>query len=380
MSLASGLTDPVRSARLDSTTLTVVTQTPVGDFDDAALPFRVVRQPGFGTLVKLIWRADVIHLAGPVFLPMLFGFLFRKPVVVEHSLYQAVCPNGLLLDERTKTTCPGHFMAGRYSECLRCNAASVGWQKSLSLLLLTFPRRLLCQKVARNIGPTEHVTRRVALPRTVTIQHGVPELPSAQTRDDSSAPVTFAYVGRLVSKKGLDLLIEAAHRLVLDTRAFKLKFIGDGPERAALEAAVDSLALRQVVTFTGFLRAQELESAMSDVAALVMPSVWEETAGLAAMEHMMRGRVVIASDIGGLAEVVADAGLLFPLADILGLVSCMKRVIDQPGLARLLGEKARARATRIFLDRRMVDEHAAVFGELLSDGSVSTPSQNATAA
>ena len=44
---------------------------------------------------------------------------------------------------------------------------------------------------------------------------------------------------------------------------------------------------------------------------VVMPSQWEETAGLAAIEQMMRGGVVIASDIGGLGEVVSEAGLRY---------------------------------------------------------------------
>ena len=185
-----------------------MTPTPAGTMNDAALPFGIVRRPGFVTLIRLLCRADVIHLAGPAFLPMLLGLLLQKPVVVEHSSYQAACPNGLLGDERTKTTCPGHFMARRYLECLRCNAATVSWWESLTMLLFTFPRRWLCGKVARNVSPTGHVGRRVALPRAVTIYHGVPPLLSAHRSGDQQLvpPLCFAYVGRLVSQKGRTLL------------------------------------------------------------------------------------------------------------------------------------------------------------------------------
>jgi rhamnosyl/mannosyltransferase len=96
-----------------------------------------------------------------------------------------------------------------------------------------------------------------------------------------------------------------------------------------------------------------------------MPSIWEETAGLAAMEHMMRGRMVIAADIGGLGELVDGTSLKFPAGDIDALACCMKRVIDDPGLARALGQKARQRAEQLFVMERMVAEHFELYRSLL---------------
>jgi glycosyltransferase involved in cell wall biosynthesis len=180
-------------------------------------------------------------------------------------------------------------------------------------------------------------------------------VPSAQ------AATTFAYVGRLVSEKGLHSLVEAAQRLRRWNCNFCIKFVGDGPERSSLQAAVAAMGLCAHVVFTGYLHDRELEEALNDVAAVVMPSIWEETAGLSAMEHMMRGRVVIATDIGGLGEVVDGAGLKFPLGDIDALAGCMKRVIIEPELARTLGEKARVRAREIFSERRMIADHLALY-------------------
>jgi hypothetical protein len=48
----------------------------------------------------LIRRANVVHLAGPALLPLLLARLFRKPVVVEHHGYQAICPNGSVKSAR----------------------------------------------------------------------------------------------------------------------------------------------------------------------------------------------------------------------------------------------------------------------------------------
>ena len=370
MSLAKGLVD-VAGGGFEGAELTVVTPTPRAQSGDDSLPFRVIRQPSLCQLVGLIRTSDVIHLAGPCFLPMLLGLLLGKPVVAEHSLYQAVCPNGLLLDERTRTICPGHFMAGSYRECLRCNRANLGWWKSLTMLLLTFPRRWMCQKVRQNIAPTSHVDRRLNLPRTVTIYHGTTQPLNVPQNGEShlAQPLCFAYVGRLVSKKGLDLLMEAAGRLHASGCAFRMKVIGDGPERVRLEKTVDALRLRPQVTFTGFLQGQNLAKAMSDVAVVVMPSIWEETAGLSAIEHMMRGRTVIATDIGGLGELVGDAGLKFPLGDAASLASCMLHVLQESRLTQALGERAKQRAQTFFREERMVAEHLAVYRELLGASS-----------
>jgi glycogen(starch) synthase len=118
------------------------------------------------------------------------------------------------------------------------------------------------------------------------------------------------------------------------------------------------------VHFAGYLRGEALEKELKEVAVLVMPSIWEEVAGLAAMEHMMRGRMVIATDTGGLGELVDGTGLKFPLGDIDGLTFCMKRVIDEPNLVKTLGEKAGERAQTIFGEERMFAEHLALYSEL----------------
>ena len=100
---------------------------------------------------------------------------------------------------------------------------------------------------------------------------------------------------------------------------------------------------------------------LRDVQAVVMPSVWEETAGLAAIEQMMRGRLVIASDVGGLGEIVGDAGLKFPPGDAGALADCMRKVLRDPSLIESFGRKARERALRLFTRSRMTEEHARLY-------------------
>ncbi len=351
--------------------VTVVTPAAPGDFDDTRLPFRVVRRPSLRQLMQLIRAADVVHLAGPALLPLLLARLARKPVVVEHHGYQAICPNGLLLHEPTRAACPGHFLGRNYLECVRCNSATLGWLGSLRLLLLTFPRRWLCGRAARNIAPSTHIGNRMALPRTVTILHGIE--PTSDFRcsspSDASRPLCFVYVGRLVQEKGVDVLLRAAEQLVGRGYDFHLKIIGDGPERARLEEMADCCGLRGRVVFTGFLHGDDLSAALRGADVAVMPSIWEEVFGMAAAENMMRGRLVVVSDIGSLGEVVGEEGLKFRSGDAAALADCLQQILNSPELVSNLGGRARARALLLFRTHHMVAQHLQVYGSLLDQGA-----------
>jgi glycogen(starch) synthase len=353
--------------------VTLVTPTPAGGMDDTKLSFRVVRQPSTAEIWHQLQDADIVHLAGPCLRPMLLGLALRKRIVVEHHGYQAVCPNGLLLEEPANAICPGHFMAHRYHKCLRCEATSVGWTKSVFELLLSFLRRWACKWVALNLPISHHLQKRIRLPRSRVVYYGITDLqrdtkPFHEERDKSGMPsATVAYVGRLVKEKGLPVLLQAARQLKTAGSGLRLKIIGDGPERANLQESVIVLGIDKEVDFTGQLQGDGLQAALEDVSAVVMPSLWEETAGLAAIEHMMRARIVIGSNIGGLGEVIADAGLRFPAGDAAALASCLQRVVDDPSLVRVLGSKARERALRFFLQQRMISEHLGLYRELLGD-------------
>jgi glycosyltransferase involved in cell wall biosynthesis len=168
----------------------------------------------------------------------------------------------------------------------------------------------------------------------------------------------------LVPEKGVIVLLEAARLLRDEGLPFNILLIGDGPQRRELEEQVRKNGLDTCTKLTGFLRGAELHSVLEKVHAVVMPSVVEETAGLAAIEQMMRGRLVIASSIGGLPEIVGQAGLLFPPRDVPALASCMKRVIADPKIVIDLGLTARKRALELFGYVRTLEEHTQLYRRL----------------
>lgn len=348
--------------------VTLVTQTPAGEMDDTQLPFRVVRQPKTLNLLRLTKSADLVHVAGPALLPLLFAWSLGKPAVLEHHGYQSACPNGLLLYGTDRSVCPGHFMSGRYTKCVRCNEGDMGVLGSLRALLLTFPRRWLARKVSRNIAPSLHISRRVCLPRTQVIYHGVPDRRRdrpAQHRSTNDTEASFAYVGRLVTEKGLPVLLRASRQLRKEGYRFRVKIIGDGSEREELQAQANDLGLTSDVEFVGPVAAEALPNLLSHVTAVVIPSICEDVAPLAACEQLMLGNLIIASDIGGLGEIVNGYGLKFPAGDSEALASCMRRIIVDPEAVDDLRKSAREQALHVYSEERMITEHLAVYRELL---------------
>jgi glycosyltransferase involved in cell wall biosynthesis len=134
--------------------------------------------------------------------------------------------------------------------------------------------------------------------------------------------------------------------------------------------------LDSCVRLTGYLTGPALADSLRDIRVVVMPSIWEETAGLAAIEQMMRGRLVIAADVGGLSEVLGDAGLKFPPGDTAALASAMRSVLQDPTRIDSLGNKARDRAKQLLNRSKMIEQHATVYRSLMSQNPA--PQQDAS--
>jgi glycosyltransferase involved in cell wall biosynthesis len=348
-----GTRDPIR--------VVVVTETESTSGMRDSYPFEVIRRPSLLQLIKLIRGADVIHLAGPVALPLMLALALRKSVLVEHHGFQTACPNGLLFLESTQNQCPGHFMARRYRRCFECNRTAVGSAKSLLWLIETPLRRWLSNRARINVTPTAWLAEVLKLNRTVTVPHGVTA--SASGKFVSSNKI-FAFQGRLVTSKGIQVLLSAARRLSAGGQKFRIKIIGDGPELPALRLLAADLGTG--IEFLGHVSEEKLEDALSDVGTVIMPSLGGEVFGLVAAENMARGKLVIVSSIGALKEVVGQTGLVFEVGDADELTSHMRRVLESPPLAGSVGSAARIRAADFFCGARMIERHAALYRRLWS--------------
>ena len=374
--LARGLSEESTRSDADHVEVTVATPTLARTDYDIDSAFRVIGKIGFPELVRLVWKSDIVHLAGPAMLPLVLAWLLHKKVVILHHGYQSVCPDGSLVHFAEQRVCADSFASGDARDCLQCRTAKIGWLRGLLSVAVAHPRLWLCRRVAANIAVSEHVNQRLQLPRTTTIysaseEPSIPldvEFPRSYLFESCNSPSNaplFVFVGRLTSEKGVATLLHAAAELAAEDTEFRLRIIGDGPERARLAILAWALHLRDQIEFTGTLTGAALEAAVSGSVAVVLPSVAEETAGQVAMEQMMRGRVVIAADIGGLGEIVGEAGLKFPSGDAAALTKCLRRVIGDTELRAALGRAARSRALEHFTSQRMVDEHMELYCRIL---------------
>ncbi|MFQ3588160.1 MAG: glycosyltransferase family 4 protein [Fimbriimonadaceae bacterium] len=163
------------------------------------------------------------------------------------------------------------------------------------------------------------------------------------------------FFGRLVADKGIATLIEAARRV--DPAKVQFQVFGDGPLVAAVRGAEGAITAR------GFV--PDVADAMAAMDAVAIPSVWEEAFPYSALEAMSLGRPIVASDIGGLPELVAEGrtGRLVPPGDAAALAEVCTELAQDRSLAKTMGLEARARHDREFRVEHMAEriESAYVF-------------------
>lgn len=135
---------------------------------------------------------------------------------------------------------------------------------------------------------------------------------------DSKSDFRIITVGRLIDWKGTKYLILAMNNVVNSIPNAKLFVIGDGPEKENLVKLVDSLNLQSSVVFTGYVKDTDLPAYYRSANVFVLPSInlggQSEALGVVTLEAMASGTPVIATDVGGVSDIVVDEynGFLVP--------------------------------------------------------------------
>lgn len=177
------------------------------------------------------------------------------------------------------------------------------------------------------------------------------ELQDAATQPSRPAAKTVVAVGRMVRLKGFDVLIRALPQIDADVR---LLICGEGPERAALQRLATRLGVRDRVDLPGWVPEREKLGLLQSCLAFAQPSRFEAF-GLAALEALAMGAPVIATRVGGLPEVVGEAGLLVPPNDPLSIAQAVNRLHREPDTRARLARNATQRADHYSWDRLSKD-------------------------
>lgn len=160
----------------------------------------------------------------------------------------------------------------------------------------------------------------------------------------NSSTHNLLFIGRLSPVKGLPVLFDALTALVPKFPELHLTLIGDGPDRAALEAMAKQLGLAPHVTFVGYQSQGAVAAKLSQTNMLVLPS-FAEGVPVVLMEAMAAEIPVVATQIAGVPELVEHgvSGFLVPPGDTSALAKSISDIWDNPALAKKMGKAGRAK-------------------------------------
>jgi glycosyltransferase involved in cell wall biosynthesis len=194
---------------------------------------------------------------------------------------------------------------------------------------------------------------------TGLFRRGTPSLPRGVRR-------RIIVPRRLFEKNGVEYLVRALPliRRELDVEAL---FVGDGPERARLEALARELGVADAAHFMGARPNVEMPALLASAEVAVFPSLMEATS-VAALEAMSCELPVAASRVGGLPEIVdEEVGTLFRPADPADLAARLVALLRRDDLAER-GALARARVVERWSLERLARRHQEIYRTLLREG------------
>jgi glycosyltransferase involved in cell wall biosynthesis len=172
-------------------------------------------------------------------------------------------------------------------------------------------------------------------PRIAVVHHGLPLDDPAWAWRPPTGSTRIVGIGRLVPKKGIDVLLDACALLLRDDVDFALEWIGDGPEETRLRRLANALGLERHVHFAGALPPDECRNRLRAAGLLVLPSLRlpdGDSDGIAnvLVEAMALGVPVVTTTAGAAPEVITHGvnGLLVAPDDAAALATALRKCLD----------------------------------------------------
>jgi glycosyltransferase involved in cell wall biosynthesis len=220
---------------------------------------------------------------------------------------------------------------------------------------------------AYNAGYLRRLCPDVPAGRIQLVHHGV-DASHFSPGENRRHPSLILAAGRLIEKKGFDVLIGACALLRDRGVPFRCQLVGDGPKRRQLMDAVRRSSLDGHVDMAGWQPAEQVARTLGAATVFVAPSrivKHGDRDGIpnVVLEAMAAGCPVVATGVSGIPEAVVDGvtGLLVPPDDPAALADALASLLGDTGRSRALGAAARARALEMFDLSRSSEQLAALF-------------------
>lgn len=250
--------------------------------------FRVVRKPSPLALLREVRRCDLFFQANVSLKGLWPLLLVRRPwVVSHHSWYRQ--PDG-----------------------------SLSWRDRL--------KRWVLRYAAASIAVSEAIAEDLGTPSVVIENLYRDDV--FRVLSDTSRDLDFVFVGRLVSDKGCDLLLEALARLKERGLSPGLTLVGTGPEEASLRRLANALGLADQVELVGVQTGEMLCRTLNRHRFMIVPSRYNEPFGTVALEGIACGCTVIGSEGGGLSDAIGPGGWTFSNGDVEALTSLLESALE----------------------------------------------------
>ncbi|GHN02633.1 glycosyl transferase [Cytophagales bacterium WSM2-2] len=293
---------------------------------------------------------DIIHVHNfiPLVSPSIFSVAkkFNIPTILTLHNYRLICPSatlvykGKIYERSIHSIFPiDAVMKGVYRNSM-LQTAAVAFMVAIHNLLGTWRHKVDFYIALSNFAKEKFKTSSLAIPeeRLVLKPNFVPDFGAGDAvRDDD-----LLFVGRLVEEKGIQILLRATKLL-----KFRLTIIGDGPLR---KLVTDAASVNVNIRYLGFQDKEAIAGHLKKCKALIFPSIWYEGFPLTILEAFSTGTLVIASELGAMAEIIENGvnGLLFEAGNENALISKIAEINSRPQWAKQLAETARLNYLRYY--------------------------------
>ncbi len=266
---------------------------------------------------------NIYHQLSPAIINVLKKY--NIPIVQTIHDYKIICPNyKLYANNAFCRKCAGR----KYRNCFKNKCVKKSYAKSFIAMMEAY----LHNKILHTYDKVDVFLAHTNFVKNILVEFGIngerikiisPLLnKSIISEKEKNASFTdekyLLFFGRLEYEKGIDVLLDS---LSLVSRELKIKIVGRGPHQEELKKKIKKLKLSGNVEMVGFKQGKELKNLINNAQAVIIPSICPETLCYSLLEAMAMGKIVIASRIGGMQEIVQDGinGFLFKAGDAIDL-------------------------------------------------------------